>query len=65
LELDKILQSLPNGGSVKILKTIKVEDIIFDVEFLTNNGKKHGGLLQPLPIFVLKTIWSTVATPHC
>jgi hypothetical protein len=29
------LQSLPNFGGVKILKTIEEEDIIFDDEFLT------------------------------
>ena len=48
------MQSLPKVGGVKILKTIEEEDIVFDVEFLTNN--------TPVPIIDIDTLAATPET---
>ncbi|KAL7537092.1 hypothetical protein ACHAXR_007581, partial [Thalassiosira sp. AJA248-18] len=53
LELEELIESLPNVGDVEVLKTAEANYIVYDVEFLTNNS--------PVPVMSIDML---AATPY-
>ena len=51
LEVEKLIQSIPIIGDVKVLKSIEGEVNVYDVEFLTNNA--------PIPTINIDTLAAT------
>jgi len=54
LELEKLIESLPNIGDVEVLRTLETNIIVYDIEFLTNNS--------PVPVISIDMLAATPET---